>query len=68
MLLCATNRLEDWACDIVVEETEHMHTSPEGRQILTMMQMKRFFSFKPKYMRATERIYQISRRRTKGGK
>lgn len=66
MLLCATNRLEDWARDIVMEETEHMHTSPEGQQILTMMQMKRFFPFKTKYLRATERIYQISHRRTKG--
>jgi len=67
MLLCATDRLEDWARDIVIEETERMHTSPEGQQILTMMKMKRFFPFKPEHLQATEWIYQRSHRRARGG-
>jgi ABC-type phosphate/phosphonate transport system substrate-binding protein len=57
ILISATERLEDWARDIVMEETERMHSTPEGRQILTIMQMKRFFPFKPEYLEATERIY-----------
>jgi ABC-type phosphate/phosphonate transport system substrate-binding protein len=67
MLLCATHRLEDWAHDIVLEETKRMHTNPAGQQILTMMQMKRFFPFKPKYLYATERLYQRSYPRTEKG-
>jgi ABC-type phosphate/phosphonate transport system substrate-binding protein len=60
MLLCATHRLEDWAYDIVLEETKRMHTNPAGQQILTMMQMKRFFPFKPKYLHATKLLYRRS--------
>ena len=66
MLLCATDHLEDWARDIVMKETERMHTYAEGQQILTIMQMKRFFDFKPEYLEATERLFQ-SRRQSGGG-
>lgn len=58
MLISATDRLEKWACDMVLEETERMHTYPDGQQILTIMQMKRFFDFKPEYLKATEILYQ----------
>jgi ABC-type phosphate/phosphonate transport system substrate-binding protein len=61
ILISATDRLEDWARDIVMEETERMHTIADGRQILTIMQMKRFFPFKPEYLEATERIYESHR-------
>jgi ABC-type phosphate/phosphonate transport system substrate-binding protein len=61
ILISATDRLEDWARDIVMEETERMHTIADGRQILTIMQMKRFFPFKPEYLKATERIYESDR-------
>ena len=67
MLLCATDHLEDWARDIVMKETERMHTYAEGQQILTIMQMKRFFPFKPKYLEATERIYRRQQRTGGGG-
>lgn len=67
ILISATERLEDWARDIVMEETERMHSSPEGRQILTIMQMKRFFPFKPEYLDATERIYKDHQRIGGGG-
>jgi hypothetical protein len=66
LLISATDRLEDWARDIVIEETERMNTSPDGQQILTTIQMKRFFTFKPEYLEDTERIYQ-SQRRSGGG-
>jgi ABC-type phosphate/phosphonate transport system substrate-binding protein len=66
LLISATDRLEDWARDIVIEETARMNTSPDGQQILTTIQMKRFFPFKPEYLEATERIYQ-SQRRSGGG-
>jgi ABC-type phosphate/phosphonate transport system substrate-binding protein len=58
ILLCATERLEDWARDIVMEETGRMHTIPDGQQALTIMHMKRFFPFKPEYLDATKQIYQ----------
>jgi hypothetical protein len=61
MLICATTRLEDWARDMVIKETERMHTYPDGQQILTIMQMKRFFDFKPQYLEATERLRQWQR-------
>jgi ABC-type phosphate/phosphonate transport system substrate-binding protein len=67
ILICATERLEDWARDIVMEETERMHSTPDGRQILTIMQMKRFFPFQPEYLDATERIYQEHQRIGGGG-
>jgi hypothetical protein len=56
MLICATTRLEDWARDMVIKETERMHTYPDGQQILTIMQMKRFFDFKSQYLEATEKL------------
>jgi ABC-type phosphate/phosphonate transport system substrate-binding protein len=62
LLISATDQLEDWARDIVIEETARMNTSPDGKQILTIIQMKRFFPFKPEYLEATERIYQIQGR------
>jgi ABC-type phosphate/phosphonate transport system substrate-binding protein len=58
MLVCATERLEDWARDIVLEETNRMHTIPDGQQILTIIHMKRFFAFKPEYLDATKQLYQ----------
>ncbi len=67
IMISATERLEDCARDIVLEETEHMHSTPEGRQILTLMQMKRFFRFKPEYLDATERIYMEQQRIGGGG-
>jgi ABC-type phosphate/phosphonate transport system substrate-binding protein len=66
ILISATDRLEDWARDIVMQETMRMHTLADGQQILTIMQMKRFFPFKPEYMQATERIYR-SHQQTGGG-
>lgn len=66
ILISATERLEDWARDIVMEETTRMHTNPDGQQILTIMQMKRFFPFKPEYLQATERIYR-NHQQTGGG-
>lgn len=67
ILISATDRLEDWARDIVMEETGRMHTSPDGQQILTIIQMKRFFPFKPEYLEATERIYRHNGRSGGGG-
>jgi phosphonate transport system substrate-binding protein len=67
ILISATDRLEDWARDIVMEETMRMHTIADGQQILTIMQMKRFFPFKPKYLEATERIYRRQQRTGGGG-
>jgi ABC-type phosphate/phosphonate transport system substrate-binding protein len=68
ILISATDRLEDWARNMVLAETERMHTYPEGRQILTIMQMKRFFKFKPEYLEATETLYQGRLEQTVGGK
>jgi ABC-type phosphate/phosphonate transport system substrate-binding protein len=67
MLISATDRLEDWARDMVLEETERMHTYPEGRQILTIMQMKQFFTFKPEYLKATETLFNSHLKQTGGG-
>lgn len=67
MLISATDRLEDWARDMVMAETERMHTYPEGRQILTIMQMERFFEFKPDYLEATETLYRRYLNQTEGG-
>ncbi|MEJ2661458.1 MAG: PhnD/SsuA/transferrin family substrate-binding protein [Desulfobacteraceae bacterium] len=67
ILISATERLEDWARDIVMEETLRMHTIPDGRQILTIMQMKRFFPFKPEYLESAERIFRDHQRSGGGG-
>lgn len=67
ILISATDRLEDWARDIVMEETMRMHTSTDGQQILTIIQMKRFLPFKPEYLEATERIYRRHQRTGGGG-
>jgi ABC-type phosphate/phosphonate transport system substrate-binding protein len=67
MLISATDRLEDWARDMVLTETARMHTYSEGRQILTIMQMRQFFAFKPEYLEATETLYQGRPKQTGGG-
>ena len=67
ILISATDRLEDWARDMVLAETERMHTYPEGRQILTIMQMQQFFAFRPEYLEATETLYRRRLKQTGGG-
>jgi hypothetical protein len=67
ILISATDRLEDWARDMVMTETARMHTYPEGRQILTIMQMRQFFAFKPEYLEATETLYRHHLKQSGGG-
>lgn len=58
LLICATDQLEAWAREIVLEQTQTMHTSLSGQQTLTILQRKRFFTFRPEYLKATEELYQ----------
>jgi hypothetical protein len=66
MLVCGTDQLEEWAEAIILKEATDMHFSPSGRQAITMIQMNHFLPFEPDYLKATERLYQKSRRTAAG--
>ena len=57
LLLCTT----PWACpevvDLVVTGSAQAMNDPKSRQALTMVQMNRFYLFKPEYLTATENLY-----------
>lgn len=66
LLVCGTDRLEEWARDIVIEEATSMHTYPVGQQALTIIQMNRFIRFQPEYLKDTEALFYNSRRTRQG--
>jgi ABC-type phosphate/phosphonate transport system substrate-binding protein len=57
LLVCGTDRLAEWAKEIIIEEATSMHTYPVGQQALTIIQMNRFIRFQPEHLKATETLF-----------
>ena len=62
LLTCATEHMEAGDRQRLVEETVSMHGHSDGQQVLTIIQMKRFFPFEPDDFKATEAVYRRYRR------
>jgi hypothetical protein len=57
LLLCATSWADQGNVDKVVAEGIDAFNDPRSRQALTMVQMNRFFLFRPEYMVGTKDLY-----------
>jgi hypothetical protein len=67
LLLCTTPRAEREVIDLVVNGSVQAMNDPRSRQALTMVQLNRFYLFKPEYLMATENLYKRYRISVKRG-
>ena len=67
LLICGTKNLNAEDRQRVIDELTTLNDDPDGQQALTIIQMKRFFRYKPDYLSATQALY-ISHNRLLGRK
>jgi hypothetical protein len=67
LLLCTTHWANQEVINLVVDGSLQAMKDPKSRQALTMVQLNRFYLFKPEYLTATENLYKRFRSRMKRG-
>ncbi len=57
VLICATDLMEPRDAEIITKEAARLDEWPQGQQVLTIIQMKHLFRFKPEYLDATANLF-----------
>jgi ABC-type nitrate/sulfonate/bicarbonate transport system substrate-binding protein len=63
VLMCATDMMDSKEAKIITDEAAGLDKSPEGQQLLTIIQMKHLFRFEPEYLNATTNLFHRYQRR-----